>query len=125
MEKRVHFFEGGSLPFILKRAQGTVVVNSTVGLVAINYDCPVYALADAIYRMPRLVHQGSLEEFWQKPHSPDRHLARALSKVVLATTQVNGNFFTREGIRRAVEGCGRMLGEESPLMDLKKRVSGQ
>jgi capsular polysaccharide export protein len=79
-------------------------------------------LADAIYRMPGLVHQGSLEEFWQKPQSPDHHLARAFREVVLATTQVNGNFFTREGIRLAVEGCDRMLGEESPLETLKKQV---
>ncbi len=122
IEKKVHFFESGILPLIFKRVQGTVVVNSTVGLVALNYDCPVYALADAIYRMPGLVHQGSLEEFWQKPQSPDHHLARAFREVVLATTQVNGNFFTREGIRLAVEGCDRMLGEESPLETLKKQV---
>jgi capsular polysaccharide export protein len=125
VEKRVHFFESGNLPLIFKRVQGTVVVNSTVGLVALTYDCPVCALADAIYRMPGLVHQGSLEEFWRQPQKPDHQLARAFREVVVATTQVNGNFFTRQGIRLAVQGCERMLGDESPLETLKKQVNGQ
>ena len=124
IEKRVHFFESGNLPLIFKRVQGTVMVNSTVGLVALTYDSPVCALADAIYRMPGLVHQGSLEEFWRQPQRPDHQLAKAFREVVGATTQVNGNFFTREGIALAVQGCDRMLTEESPLETLKRRVGG-
>ena len=99
-----------------------MVVNSTVGLVALNYDCPLFALADAIYRMPGLVHQGSLEEFWRHPQRPDHQLAKAFREVVVATTQVNGNFFTREGTALAVRGCDRMLAKESPLETLKRRV---
>ena len=120
--KRVHFFESGNLPLIFKRVEGTVVVNSTVGLVALNYDCPLFALADAIYRMHGLVHQGSLEEFWRHPQRPDHQLAKAFREVVVATTQVNGNFFTREGTALAVRGCDRMLAKESPLETLKRRV---
>lgn len=121
--KRVHFFESGNLPLIFKRVQGTVMVNSTVGLAALTYDCPICALADAIYRMPGLVHQGSLEEFWRQPQGPDHQLARAFREVVVATTQVNGNFFTREGIALAVQGCDRMLTGKSSLETLKGRVA--
>jgi capsule polysaccharide modification protein KpsS len=62
--------------------------------------------------------------FWRQPQRPDHQLARAFREVVLATTQVNGNFFTREGIALAVQGCDRMLTEESPLKTLKRRVGG-
>lgn len=125
VEKRVHFFESGNLPTIFKRVRGTVVVNSTVGLAALGYGCPVKALADAIYAMPGLTFEGSLDEFWQHPTPPDMNLVRAFRDVVLATTQVNGNFFTREGIQLAVSGCKSMLAAESPLESLKRRVSGQ
>jgi capsular polysaccharide export protein len=125
VEKRVHFFESGNLPTIFKRVRGTVVVNSTVGLAALGYGCPVKALADAIYAMPGLTFEGSLDEFWQHPTPPDMNLVRAFRDVVLATTQVNGNFFTREGIQLAVSGCKSMLAAECPLESLKSRVSGQ
>lgn len=124
IRQRVHFFESGNLPLLFKRVQGTVVVNSTVGLVALTYGCPVIALADAIYRLPGLTYQGLLNEFWHRPSPPDMALVRSFRDVVHATTQVNGNFFTRDGIRLAVQGCDRMLAEESPLENLKRRVAG-
>lgn len=125
LQKRVFFFETGHLPTISERAQGTVVVNSTVGISALGHGCPVKTLADPIYNLPGLTFQGKLDDFWANATPPDPSLYRAFRDVLLATTQVNGNFFTREGIRLAVKGCDRMLAEESPLMDLKKRVSGQ
>jgi capsular polysaccharide export protein len=119
---RVHFFETGHLPTIAKHVSGTIVVNSTVGFAVLGYGCPVKTLADPIYHMPGLTFQGSLEEFWRNPTPPDRNLYRAFRHVLLAATQVNGNFFTPDGIRLAVQGCDRMFAEESPLEALKKQV---
>ena len=124
VEQRVQFFETGHLPTIADRAQGTVVINSTVGLAALAHGCAVKTLANPIYSLPGLTFQGSLDEFWRQATPPDRDLYRAFRDVLLATTQVNGNFFTRAGIRLAVEGCDRMLGEESLLEALKRRVAG-
>jgi capsular polysaccharide export protein len=124
VERRVCFFETGHLPTIAECARGTVVVNSTVGLAALGHGCPVKTLADPIYNLPGMTLQASLDEFWSNPTPPDRHLYRAFREVLLATTQVNGNFFTRSGMHLAVEGCERMLGEESPLEALKSRVAG-
>jgi capsular polysaccharide export protein len=124
VEQRVCFFETGHLPTIADRAHGTVVVNSTVGLAALGHECPVKTLASPIYDLPGLTFQGSLDEFWQNPAAPDRNLYRAFREVLLATTQVNGNFFTERGIALAVQNCDRMLAEESPLEALKKRVDG-
>lgn len=125
VEQRVRYFETGHLPTIADRAQGTVVVNSTVGLAALGHDCAVKTLASPIYDLRGLTFQGSLDEFWRNPTPPDRNLYRAFRDVLLATTQVNGNFFTRAGIQLAVGGCDRMLAAESPLETLKSRVSGQ
>lgn len=124
VKERVRFFETGHLPTIADRAHGTVVVNSTVGLAALGHECPVKTLASPIYDLPGLTFQGSLDEFWQNPAAPDRNLYRAFRDVLLATTQVNGNFFTRAGIQLAVSGCHRMLAAESPLETLKRRVNG-
>ncbi|MEX1113863.1 MAG: capsular biosynthesis protein [Akkermansiaceae bacterium] len=122
VEQRVHFFETGHLPTIADRAQGTVVVNSTVGLAALGHGCPVKTLADPIYNLPGMTFQGGLDEFWKQPTPPDRDLYRAFRDVLLATTQVNGNFFTKRGIALAVQNCDRMLAEESPLEALRKQV---
>jgi len=119
---RVSFFETGHLPTIADRANGTIVVNSTVGLAALGHHCPVKTLAAPIYCMPGLTFQGSLDDFWREPTRPDEKLYRAFREVLLATTQVNGNFFTRAGIELAVQGSERMLSEESPLDALKRQV---
>lgn len=124
IDKRVHFFESGNLPTIFKRVNGTVVVNSTVGLAALGYGCPVKALADAIYRIPGLTCDESLDAFWHNPMPPDMALVRAFRDVVLSTTQVNGNFFTNKGIRLAIQNCLGILTGEHPLEDLKRRVAG-
>lgn len=124
VEQRVRYFETGHLPTIANRAQGTVVVNSTVGLAALGHDCAVKTLASPIYDLPGLTFPGDLDEFWKNASPPDRSLYRAFRDVVLSTTQVNGNFFTRAGIQLAVGGCDRMLAEESPLEIIKKRVGG-
>jgi len=124
-QDRVHFFETGHLPTIADRAQGTVVINSTVGLTALAHGCPVKTLANPIYNLPGLTFQGHLDEFWRQATPPDRELYRAYRDVLLATTQVNGNFFTRTGIKLAVRGCDHMLAEESPLEALKRCVAGR
>lgn len=124
VKQRVHFFETGHLPTIADRAQGTVVVNSTVGLAALGHRCPVKTLAAPIYCMAGLTFQGELDSFWNAAERPDEKLYRAFREVLLATTQVNGNFFTKRGIALAVQGSHRMLTEESPLEALKRRVAG-
>ena len=119
---RVFFFETGHLPTIAEKAAGTVVVNSTVGLAALGHGCPVKTLSDPIYNLAGLTFQGSLDDFWNNSQAPDRDLYRCFREVLLSTTQVNGNFFTSKGISLAIEGCERMLAEESPLETLKRRV---
>ena len=121
LHERAHFIETGHLPTLLDHARGTVVVNSTVGMSSLLHGCPTKTLAKPIYDMPGLTFGGSIEDFWNEPVPPDPDLYLAFRNTVIHATQVNGDFFTREGVELAVAGCARMLGEMSPLDELFAR----
>jgi capsular polysaccharide export protein len=113
VQDRVCFVETGDLTQSLARARAVVTVNSTVGVIALSLGLPVMALGSAIYDMRDLTFQGGLDEFWAKAAPPDPASFEAFRRVVAQRTQLNGGFFSAEGIRRAVEGAVRRL--EAPL----------
>jgi len=121
LRERVHYVESGHLPTLFQHAAGVVVVNSTVGLSALHQGRPTKALASAIYDLPGLTSRAGLDAFWRDPTPPDPALFRAFRNTVVHATQVNGDFFTRDGIAMAVSGCRRMLADRSPLDDLFDR----
>lgn len=102
---RVHFIDGGHLPTLLAHAAGVVTVNSTVGLAALLRGRPVKALGRAIYNLPGLTSDASLDAFWRAPPPPDMALVQAFRRVVVAEAQINGSFHTAEGIPLAVAGA--------------------
>jgi len=118
---RVHYVESGHLPTLFKHAAGVVVVNSTVGLSALHQGRPTKALATPIYDLPGLTSGTDLDGFWRHPDPPDRRLFRAFRNTVIHATQANGDLFSREGIAMAVDGCLRLLAEQSPLEELFER----
>jgi capsular polysaccharide export protein len=115
---RVVYLETGPLPDLARAARGVVTVNSTVGLSALGWGCPTQVLGQAIYDLPGLTARRGLDAFWSRPVQPDAALLKAFRNVVIHCTQVNGGFYTRAGIEMAVAGCGRLLGERSPLEEL-------
>jgi capsular polysaccharide export protein len=72
-----------------------VVINSTVGLSAIDHGKPVKTLGYAIYDMPGLTHQGELDDFWQNPQTPNRSIYESFHRELIERTQINGNFYRR------------------------------
>lgn len=100
---RVFYLESGPLPELIGAAHGVVTVNSTVGASAILHHRPTIALGDAIYRMPGLTCQTSLDDFWQERRPPDIRLFHDFRNVVIHRTQVNGGFYCSRGISAAVE----------------------
>jgi len=116
LEGRIVYLESGNLNTLLKRAAGTVTVNSTAGIVSLEHHCPTLALSDPIYNMAGLTWQESLDEFWQSPQAPDATLFRRFHDTVMHATQVNGGFYCRRGIELAVENAAsRLTAEQSPL----------
>lgn len=114
--ERVDFLETGHLPTLLDKAAGLVTVNSTSGLSALVHRCPTFALSTPIYALPGLTASGTLDTFWRDPEPPDMTLFRCYRNTVIHTTQINGGFYTREGIALAVHNAlGALLATQSPL----------
>ena len=95
IDGRVFYVHDLPLPALLKRARGTVVINSTTVLSSIHHRIPVKVMGKSIYDMPGLTSQGSLARFWQSPEAPDRKLYLCFRNYLLANNQVNGNFYKR------------------------------
>ncbi|MCQ0031946.1 capsule biosynthesis protein [Burkholderia glumae] len=107
--QRVDFINAGHLPTLLEHARGVVVVNSTVGLSALHHERPLITLGTAIYNLPGLTWQGTLDEFWRQCGQPDMDLYHAFLDYVMHHTQINGDFYTRTGIAMAVAGAADRL----------------
>lgn len=113
VETRVHFLDGGHLPTLLKDSVGAITINSTAGLSALHHGVPLLALGEAVYKLPGLTHQSGLDPFWRQPQKPDADLYHAFRRVTLHLTQINGGFYTREGIALAVESAANRLSESA------------
>lgn len=130
---KVVVIDGGDLGKLYKHAAGVVVLNSTAGLTALRMGIPVKVLGVSIYDIAQMTCQKSLDEFWAAPSKPDRALVEAFVKLLAASIQVKGNFFSRKGrkvaipefVRRLVEGdvngCGAFL-NEPPRLEKARRV---
>ena len=103
--ERVLVMDGGHLPTLISRSQGVVVVNSTSGLSALHHHRPVAVLGRAIFDVAGLTYQGELDGFWREATPPDPEIYRAFRKVVITRAQVNGSFFTPEGLDLAIAGA--------------------
>ncbi len=114
LSERVIYLEAGIVESLIKHSSGVVTVNSTVGLLALNYDRPVIALGHAIYDMPGLTFQGSLDDFWAGASQPDSALLDAFRRVVVDRSVIRGGFFSEEGLDTAVQGAVAKL-EAAPL----------
>ena len=101
---RVFIIDGGHLPTLLTACRGVVVINSTTGLSAMHHERPVKVLGQAIFNIPGLCFQDSLDAFWTKATAPDQALYRAFRRLVMKRSQVNGSFFSKDGIPLAVQG---------------------
>ncbi|MBB3142642.1 capsule biosynthesis protein [Halomonas organivorans] len=114
--ERIVYLESGDLNALLAAARGTVTVNSTSGIVALEHRCPTIALSQPIYRLPGLTFEGDLDDFWRHATPPDDTLFRCFHKVVMHTTQLNGGYYCRTGMALAIDNVARRLeAETSPL----------
>lgn len=94
---RVRYIHDQHLPTLLEHSCGVVVINSTVGLSALNHGTPVKVFGKAIYDIEGLTWQNTLDEFWQAaPYSHlDIRLYLNFLDYLVATTQLNGSFYKR------------------------------
>jgi len=109
LQGRIVYLESGDLNALLKHAKGNVTVNSTVGIVSLEKNCPTYALSDPIYNLDGLTYQGDLADFWQQPQPPNSELFGYFQKTVMHAVQVNGGYYCQPGIDLAVDNAARIL----------------
>ncbi|MGM0831796.1 MAG: capsule biosynthesis protein [Pseudomonadota bacterium] len=109
LQGRIVYLESGNLNPLLKHATGTVTVNSTVGIVSLEKQCPTFALSDPIYRLTGLTYEGSLDEFWHQPPPPSQALFGYFRNTVMHTAQINGGFYCQPSIDLAVNNAAHIL----------------
>lgn len=107
IDDRVDYVHDLHLPTLLRMARGTVVLNSTVGCSSLHHGTPVKVLGRAIYDIPGLTYQGTLASFWRDPGSVDRQLFRKYRAGLIAMSQINGCFYSRDIGREVVEWLAR------------------
>lgn len=113
---RVFVADGGDTDALIKRSEGVVTVNSTVGLTALGFGRPVIALGSAIYDVEGLTSQAALTDFWSHPPLPDQDMFDAFMRALSATTQVRGGFIGRDALKTgAANVATRLLEAEERL----------
>lgn len=108
--ERVLYVESGDLDAMIRGSAGMVTVNSTSGVRALQLGSPVKVLGQAVYDVPGLTFQGSLNEFWREANPPDAGLVDAFIRALAGTIQIRGVYFREPGLSAAVEAAfGRLL----------------
>ena len=96
---RVVFLTEGKAGLLVKKAQGVVCINSTVGLIALQQGKPLCALGEAIYGDFDGVFKGSLDAFWDiKPQVQSLLCMREL-EVLRQLTQMPGDLYAPSSAR--------------------------
>ena len=112
---RVIFMRGGSPEPLLRASQGVITVNSTLGILALDFNLPVKTLGHAIYDLPGLTFQGKVDQFWLQKAPPDRVIFDCFRRVVAAESQINGGLYSREALALAVNSAVRKLSAAAPV----------
>jgi capsular polysaccharide export protein len=119
---RVAYLERGPLETLIERSRGVVTVNSTSGMLALAAGKPVIALGTSIYDLPGLTFQGGLDRFWHEAEPTDPVFFDDFRRVVANRTQINGGFFSAEGLTLAIAGAVDRLEREGVGQPLIRRL---
>ncbi|TXL75687.1 capsular biosynthesis protein [Vineibacter terrae] len=116
VKDRVFYVDGGDLAQMLVKAKGCVLVNSTVGLFALQHGCPLKVMGSAIFDVPGMTFQGSLDAFWSEAAPPDMHLVNDFIRLLAATLHVRGGYYTQQALDLAVPATVQRLEEGLPWL---------
>lgn len=122
---RVRHIDGGDLGDLCSASSGMVCVNSTSGTLALEVGIPVIVLGDAVYDVPGITHQGSLDSFWLRPELPDLALYRAFKKVLHARCLVRGGLASASAIRTLIGTSVDRLLAENPAPGDRLRLAAR
>lgn len=101
IQDRIIILDGGNLERLIEGARGVVTVNSTAALPALREGKPVKVLGQAVYDVAGLTNYQPLDTFWTAPQPPAVDIADAFFRLLAATIQVRGNFYSKAGLEAA------------------------
>jgi capsular polysaccharide export protein len=94
IKDRVLYLIDIHLNMAFENSRGCLVINSTAGFAALSHQIPTIALSpQAIYNLPGLTNQCSLDEFWRKNEAPDQVLLAKFRSYLVYHTQMRGCFY--------------------------------
>ncbi len=102
---RLRFVEEVKATGLITKARGVILCNSTMGMVALLKNKPVYCLGESIYAMPGLAvneKEMPLSEFWTALPQPNKKLREEFFRVIKHDALIPGNFYSPEGIEEAI-----------------------
>ena len=128
---RIRLLSAGSLPQMLDACEGVVLVNSTVGLTSLRAGKPTKTMGAAVYDVPGLTSEQTLDEFWQNPQAPDPAFVDTFVRALARATQLKGSFYDPAGmetgageiVRRVATGVGSCGWFVSPPPRLEKAAA--
>ncbi|MBC5785610.1 capsular biosynthesis protein [Ramlibacter sp. USB13] len=91
--ERVRYLVEGDTRDLCRGARGVVVINSTVGLQALESGTPLVVMGEALYRLPSLTHGGTLHSFWRDGAPPDPEAAAAFLQQLKNLTQMPASIY--------------------------------
>ncbi len=119
---RVVYLADWDMGEIVDRSLGVVTVNSTVGTLALNSGKPVIVLGHAVYKVPGVVHDGSLDSFWAAPRSPDQSLWDAFRRVLIDRCLIYGGLLSEVGLKMLVDNAIPRLMRERAASSAGRRA---
>ena len=106
IEERVTFVEDGNTAKMIAASRGVVLVNSTVGIMALEAGKPVFCLGKSIYNLPGMTQSypfSTLDDFWRAPQRPVMTLFNDFKRVLADRALIRGNFYTPKAMRYAAK----------------------
>lgn len=121
---RVFYLPDWDIAEVVRKSLGVVTVNSTVGTLALNSGMPVVVLGHAVYKVPGVVHRGSLDDFWAAPRKPDMALYSAFRRVLIDRCLIRGGLLSEEGLQLLVDNAvARLEQEPSEVLPMPRRAA--
>ena len=113
IENRIHFITDANSNDFIDNCLGTVVINSTMGILSLYKGKPTITLGNAIYANIGLAtsaitngvfNEKILNKFWNSRKLPSKSCVNSFFKILKNNAILLGNFYTKEGIAQSIEG---------------------
>lgn len=124
LKDSIFFIDAGKLAPLMENACSVISINSTACHQSLKRGIPTAVLGRAIYRHPEIAPQMKLADFFRLRPAMRRENYELFYKFLCLTCQVNGGFYTREGVAAAAGPLvERMLTDRDPYQAYRRNVN--